>query len=315
MSLLHLDFARLKHVSIERVLQARGMGDRFRRRGNRLVGPCPIHAGKGSASFVADLDRNLWFCFSACGRGGDVIDLVRLLDRVGYREAATFLAGLGGACDSKAEGSVESMAGPTLPPPPFRPFLQRLSLSPDIPFLAGKGILPETARLFDAGAWAGPGFLEGCVGVRLFDLDGRPLGYAGRRLDPEMIRRFGKWKLPPRFPKGEILFNMHRVADALCRDTIVVLECPWGVMRLHQLGIPAVALLGLYPSETHLRHLRLAGKILLLLDGDLAGRTAAPRIAAAIGPAAEILHLPDGLDPDDLSDPDLRQVLLPFLLS
>lgn len=311
----YLDFARLKHVSIERVLQVRGLGDRFRRRNNRLVGPCPIHAGQGSTSFVADLDRNLWFCFSSCGRGGDVIDLVRLLDGVGHREAAAYLVGLGGHRCADADESAGPVVGAVQLPPPFRPFRRRLNLDAEIPFLARKGILPETARLFDAGAWAGPGFLEGCVGVRQFDLDGRPLGYAGRRLDPEMIRRFGKWKLPPRFPKGEILFNMHRIADALCSDTIVVLECPWGVMRLHQLGIPAVALLGLYPSETHLRHLRLAGKILLLLDGDLAGRTAAPRIAAAIGSAAEVLHLPDGLDPDDLSDPDLRQVLLPFLLS
>jgi DNA primase len=263
-------------------------------------------------SFVADLERNLWYCFSACGTGGDVVDLVRLLDGVGYREAAATLAELAREPTEAHTRAVPRGDGVAMP---FQPFLRRLSLDPHCPFLAAKGILLETARVFEVGAWSGSGFLEGCVGVRLFDPEGHPLGYAGRRLDGEQGQKFEKWKLPPRLPKSRILYNAHRVRRDLQGGTIVVVECPWGVIRLHQLGVPAVALLGVRLSDTHLACMRFARNVLLLLDGDPAGRMAAKRIALAVGPTARILHLPDGSDPDDLPDADLDHLVRPFLSS
>ena len=83
------DFRILKQsVTIPHVLQHRGLLDHFKTRGDSLVGPCPIHAGDNPRAFVVTLDRDLWFCFSRCCRGGDVIDLVRALDGVSYVEAA-----------------------------------------------------------------------------------------------------------------------------------------------------------------------------------------------------------------------------------
>jgi DNA primase len=52
-----------------------------------------------------------------------------------------------------------------------------------------------------------------------------------------------------------------------------------------------------------------------VLDGDCAGREAAPRVASAIGPSARVLDLPEGLDPDDIEDPDLLRLVSPSLLS
>lgn len=42
--------------------------------GRRWRGPCPIHHGKHD-SFSIDPAPGLWFCFSKCGRGGDIIKL------------------------------------------------------------------------------------------------------------------------------------------------------------------------------------------------------------------------------------------------
>lgn len=307
-----LDFRHLKAaVSIERVLVARGLADRMRHQGRRLVGPCPIHGGHGQTSFVVDQERNVWFCFSVCATGGDVVDLVRRLDGVGYRQAAETLAALA----LLSPPSAPRASGPALDrrDPVFRPFTRRLSLEPSSTFLAEKGIRTETAGLFEAGTWPGPGFLQGCVGVRLHDLDGRALGYAGRRLDAEQARRLGKWKVPPRLPKGHLLYNAHRVRADLDGSTVALVECPWGVMRLHQLGQPAVALLGVHLSRHQRDALRGAACVLVLLDGDRAGREGAARIRASLdgqGPAVRVVELPEGQDPDDLADEELRALFL-----
>jgi hypothetical protein len=55
---------------------------------------------------------------------------------------------------------------------------------PYTPFLEKKTIHPETVRRFEAGVWSRPGFLNDCSGVRLHDPKGKPIGYAGRRLNP-----------------------------------------------------------------------------------------------------------------------------------
>lgn len=309
----HLDFRHLRAiVSIERVLSARGLLRSMRREGTRLVGPCPIHQGHGRFSFVVDPVENRWYCFSGCSTGGDVVELVRRMDRVGYREAAETLAEVARLSPSPAPSPLP--ARPPRDPSPFQPFTRRLELDPHVPFLAKKGIAPATARFFEAGAWKGRGFLQDCIGVRLHDVQGYPLGYAGRRLNVDEADRLGKWKVPPRFPKRSTLYNAHRVASDLDGGTVVIVEGPWEVMRLHQLGLPSVALLGTHLSDAQRAILSRAGRILLLLDADAAGIVASRRIASEIanhGPVVDEVRLGDGLDPDDLSDEDLRAALRP----
>lgn len=47
---------------------------------------CPIHNEK-TPSFVVYLEQNRWYCFGACGEGGDVIDLYQKLHNIDFREA------------------------------------------------------------------------------------------------------------------------------------------------------------------------------------------------------------------------------------
>ena len=46
--------------------------------GDRLKARCPLHEEK-TPSFYIYSDSQKWHCFGACGQGGDVVDLVRLL--------------------------------------------------------------------------------------------------------------------------------------------------------------------------------------------------------------------------------------------
>ena len=306
-----LDFQRLKScVSIEMVLAAKGLRGALTRRGDRLIGPCPLHQGDNPTAFVVTLSKDLWHCFTRCDAGGDIVSLVQRLDRTSFTQTATYLAALAGLHDQKP---------PSRPDPElsslFRPFPHTLPLLHKYPLLADKGIREATARTFETGAFFGAGFLDTSIAIRLHDLIGRPLGYAARYFGFTDLSRGLKWRFPTRFPKAELLYNWHRTQPHH-RPYIVVTECPWGVMRLHQLGVPAVALLGTHLSQTQRQLLTLIPRVILLLDGDQAGRMASARIWEALKDVTDVRSatLPTDLDPDDLADVHLAALLKPFLL-
>ncbi len=297
----HLDFAYLKRrVSICAVLNAKGMSASLRRQGNRLVGPCPVHGGDNPNAFVVNLSKNIWRCFTRCDSGGDVVEFARRLYGISYRQTAFMLASLVGVPN---EPSIETRK---FTKKEFRPFTRRLALDPSSSYLGQKGITRKTARHFEAGAYCGPGFLNRCIGVRLHDIHGLPLGYAGRRLDADELEKYGKWKFPPVFPKNEILYNFHRVRPYIQKHLCIV-EGPWDVMRLTQLAIPSVALLGVHLSSAHIDLLSNIPHVILMLDGDYAGRDAAKRIKRRFDSYARtsLVNLPTGLDPADLTDANL----------
>lgn len=182
----------------------------------------------------------------------------------------------------------------------FTPYTRRLTIDPEHPFLTTRRIQPRTARSFEVGAWYGYGMLGGCIAVRLHDLEGSPIGYAGRRLDPGSR---GKWVFPRRLPRNRLLYGWHRARG---HDQLVVVEGAWEVLRLHQLGVVAVALLGTHASVEQLRLLRTV-PCRILLDGDPAGRAAARRLAVDL--RASVIDAPPGRDPADLSDRQLVQLL------
>ncbi|MGH2504532.1 MAG: CHC2 zinc finger domain-containing protein, partial [Ktedonobacterales bacterium] len=53
--------------------------------GARLVARCPFHE-ETHPSFTIFPESQRWWCFG-CQRGGDVIEFVRLLEGIGFREA------------------------------------------------------------------------------------------------------------------------------------------------------------------------------------------------------------------------------------
>lgn len=306
----HLSFKYLKaRVSIAAVLQDKGLKTAFRKRADQLVGPCPVHGGDNPNAFVISLSKNIWHCFTKCNAGGDVVELVQRLDNKTYRQTAAYLASL--ANTPKASSLVHQ----THMAKAFRPFTKSLTLNPSTPWLTKKAITSLTAKRFEAGAYDAPGFLNGCIGVRLHDLQGNPIGYAGRRLHPKQVQLYGKWKLPPALPKNQLLYNFHRVR-ANTHKALVIVEGPWAVMRLAQLNIAAVALLGinLFPTQRDL--LQSQQHLILMLDGDCAGRRATTRIQNALEPNTKVhsITLPLDHDPDDLTDDQLSSIIQPLFL-
>ena len=311
-----LDFRRLKHlVSIGQVLSTYGLDAGLRQRNDSLTGPCPLHGGDNPTAFRVHLPRGLWHCFTRCG-GGDVVELVRRIFDCTHAEAAHRLRRLA-LVDGHDHALFLRGQAAAASPVSFRPFRRRILLEPRVPFLQQcKGISVSTATDFEAGTAPLSTFLRGTVAVRLHDLAGRAVGYCGRRLDKAAIARFGKWRFPAGLPKSELLFNAHRLrpASAPC---IVVVESPWSVMRLSQAGVSfSVALLGTHLSCIQMDWLCRATSLVLLLDGDSAGRRGSERLLSLLGGLTRVMvhELPTGAGPEDLSDEDLSFVVQRRLL-
>ena len=64
------------------------------RAGRKMLGLCPLHR-ESNPSFVADLDKQLFYCHG-CGRGGDVIRLAELWQGLRFSEAVVHLRTYGG---------------------------------------------------------------------------------------------------------------------------------------------------------------------------------------------------------------------------
>ena len=307
-------FSSLKtRVSIGQVLTAYGLDTHLRGRSNQLTGPCPLHGGDNPTAFRVHLERNLWRCFTACG-GGDTVELIRRIHGCSYAQAAHHLHRLAQGYPSHARSTTPGSSHRS----PFKPFTRTLALSPHAHFLQRvKAISPEAARHFEAGTTREVPFLKNTVAVRLHDLQGHPLGYCARLLLVDQIARLGKWRFPKHFPKAHVLYNAHR-AEPLRHEGIIVVECPWAAMRLAQAGLPnAVSLLGTQIFDDHIRWLSKAPGILLLLDGDHAGRLASSRIAQILHPLTTVYThlLPENKEPEDLPDQSLADIVRNYPLS
>jgi DNA primase len=133
---------------------------------------------------------------------------------------------------------------------------------------------------------------------------GKVVGFGGRILDDGQPKYLNSSESTV-FHKGRLFYGLHEAAKHIrVEDRVVVVEGYMDYLALAQAGIGAVvATLGTALTEEHARLLkRLTRNVIVLFDGDEAGREAAERslpllLAQELVPRS--LVLPDGLDPDD----------------
>src|SRR5271170_6207369 len=84
-----VDFKAVKAViTMEQVLEHYHLLDTFKRSGDSLSGPCPIHKGTNPTQFRVSLSKNVWNCFSECKHGGNTLDFIAKMDNVSIHAAA-----------------------------------------------------------------------------------------------------------------------------------------------------------------------------------------------------------------------------------
>ncbi len=151
-------------------------------------------------------------------------------------------------------------------------------------------------------------FFRGRVLFSIRDVQGRPVAVGGRVLpglgEPNTAKYINTPETPL-FSKSRLLYGLDRAKDAITRSrTAMVMEGYTDVVIAQQCGLEnAVAVLGTALGEQHIGILRrFADRVLLVLDGDDAGRKRADEILELFVSAQmdlRILTLPDDLDPAD----------------
>lgn len=286
--------------------------------------PLPAHTSRSSReSFIVNTEKNAWACHSdSCitardGRiGGNVLDFVSAMESCAIREAALrlqdwFLVRPTPATPdpnrnpAKVEHRESFVAIGRNKPLPFA--LDWIDCSHS--YLAERGIDRDVARHFGVGYNRGTGSMEGRIVIPIHDENGFLVAYAGRSVD----RTEPRYRFPVRFRKSFVLFNLHRAAAE--GKSVIVVEGFFDCFNVHQAGLPCVvALMGcslsLRQEELLHEHFR---EVVLLLDGDRAGRIAATAIAQRLVSkvSTRLIEIPDGSQPDQLGADQIRCLCIP----
>jgi len=135
--------------------------------------------------------------------------------------------------------------------------------------------------------------------------EGRTIAFGGRLLEGDNGPKYLNSRESKLYNKSETLYGMDLARDEIRKKKSVVLcEGYFDCIGLHQAGIKnAVALCSTALTPGHMGVLSRADakELVLLLDGDAAGRAAVERLAGPIlaaGAQAKVASLPDGEDPD-----------------
>lgn len=162
---------------------------------------------------------------------------------------------------------------------------------------------------------AEPGFYDRFRHRLMFpitDHQGRIVAFSGRLLDPppgapperEPGAKYVNSPEGPLYTKGQILYGLHEGrVEIRRRGWALLCEGNFDLVALHQAGFPnAVAPMGTALTDAQGKLLRrFAERVVLLFDGDAAGRKAvraAFDVLAKVGLDASVVNLPPGQDPD-----------------
>ena len=320
-----VDFKEVKeHASIEGVL-ARYHVQLRRVNKHSLRGKCPLptHSSTESKeSFCVQVEKKIWSCQSqSCvgardgKKGGNVLDLVALMESCSVRDAAIKLRDWFAPVAATASHSqptptsakkeelvAEKKEGSESGNKPLTFTLK--DVDPSHAYFKHRGIREETARHFGVGYFPGKGSMAGRVVIPIHNEREELVAYAGRSIDNSEP----KYKLPSGFVKSAVLFNLHRVQS----DSVIIVEGFFDCLKVWQSGsLNAIALIGCSLSETQEKLLEPFTFITIFLDGDEAGREAASAIASRLVRShfVRVIDPGDGKQPDQLSSEAIQNLI------
>ncbi|MFZ2343142.1 MAG: DNA primase, partial [Candidatus Microthrix parvicella] len=179
-----------------------------------------------------------------------------------------------------------------------------LRLDAETATATGLGFTNKAGRLQD--------FFRARVLFPIFDPEGHAVGFGGRIMPGEEGAKYKNSRESDLYHKSRLLYGLNWARqDAVRSGRVVICEGYTDVIGFRRAGVTeAVATCGTSLTEEHLKLLsRYVDKVVLAFDADSAGQAAAERIYAwekDFDLAVEVVRLPEGSDPDELSrtDPD-----------
>jgi DNA primase len=302
----YVSFAEVKrNVTIPEVLEALEVTGQFTRKGDKLVGVCPLpqhqHGPKPNPEqFKADVKDGVWVwhCFGDCQRGGDVIELVKAItghdnahvrfwfaekfgDRLTLGKPKKTARPSAKSCKDEPTDERPQKESPQTPPTPpsdqpeaeapINPLGFRLNLDAGVPYLRERGLAAETVERYGLGL-CGRGVLKGYVAIPVHRWPGEegenPVAYLGRWPSEDYDESAGRprYRWPEGFPKSRVVYGLSQALQTPQDQPLIVVEGPFKVYHLAQAGFPAaVAILGSSMSDEQAAMLTETGRRVLLM--------------------------------------------------
>src|SRR3954464_7682461 len=255
-----VDFKAVKAaITMEQLLKHYGLFDHFKRSGDNLSGPCPVHKGSNPTQFRVSISKNIWNCFSECKNGGNVLDFIAKMEDVSIHAAALKAVQWfnldpdeisSDDHHDKAETHGENSKATTSSRPkpkvtkvetvpenngPNKPLKFRLEkLDRAHPYLTERGLTTETIVNFGIG-YCAKGVMAERIAIPIHNLEGNVVAYAGR-FPGEPTGDVPKYNLPQGFRKSLELFNIDRATKEPAEKPLVIVEGFFDCMKLHQNG-------------------------------------------------------------------------------
>ncbi len=308
----------------------------LKKQGRYLVGLCPFHKEK-TPSFTVTPEKGIFYCFG-CGRGGNLITFVIEKEQVSFKEALEILANYAGIKISFKDLQTENKYIRTLEIvlQEFQKFLFSNDGKKYYDYLIQRGIEASTITKFQLGAspedssWIAKklfsltddllylgiikknpyneyyDFFRNRVLFPIFNSNNQVVGFGGRVIDDSKPKYINSPESSI-FHKGSLLYGLNfALSEIRKQNEVIITEGYLDVLGMHQIGEQnIVAPLGTAFTEEHKKNiLRYAKTIILMMDGDLAGRNSILKTLLLFQEEMEnvlVLLLPEGLDPFDLS--------------
>ncbi|MBA4150140.1 MAG: toprim domain-containing protein [Verrucomicrobia bacterium] len=331
-----VDFKAVKSaITMEQVLQHYGLREQFKKSGDSLSGPCPIHKGSNPTQFRVSISKNIWNCFSECKHGGNTLDFIAKMENVTIHAAAlkaiewfhldpgSMSANAEGDKEEPSETAEEEPATPakpvskkaepeTQPVAPNKALKFRLDkLEREHPYLLERGLTLETLVDFGVG-YCAKGMMAERIAIPIHNAEGGVVAYAGR-FPGEPPEGTPKYKLPQGFRKSLEVYNIDRAIKEPTDMPLVIVEGFFGCMTLHQHGYrKVVALMGSSMSaaqeEIVRTHTTRNSQVIIMLDEDEAGRAGREDIAVRLAKFVFVkVHTfdEDGKQPESMTEDEV----------
>jgi DNA primase len=265
---------------------------------------CPFHNNNRTPAGEVHKSNGLFFCFS-CQKVADLVELVMHTSGRKYFEAIRFIK------SKETSTNLEQDINKALfNQPEFTPYdeliLKRLHNN-----LLGSDRAKEyfKYRKLEQFSWSkfslGYSEKQDMVTVPVHSPDGIPVGFVGRSIEGK------EFKNTPGLPKAKVLFNLHRVKAS---SKVYVVESSFDVIRLDQVGFPAVASLGANVSNLQIELLqKYFNDIIIIADNDEAGGNMKDKIIEKLGSRVSVIQLNKQYkDIGDMDDKSIQELEFQF---
>lgn len=307
------------------------------KKGKNFFGVCPFHEDTNPSMSVSR-EKQIYRCFS-CGASGNVFNFVMEYEHMSFGDALHLLANkLGIEINSSTikekpeknkklydiyeitnlyyQNNIQTSFGKKakeylhsrqIDDNVIKEYGIGLSLDKGkdlINFLEKKGYDLNTLNLLGLASYDHD-LYRARIMFPLKDLNGRIVGFSGRRYDDIKEDKYINSKQTPIFQKGTLLYNYYDARESIRqKNQVIVMEGFMAVIRSYTVGVKnVVALMGTAMTKEQVDLIkRLSHNVVLMFDGDDAGRHATltnGEELEKLGLNVKVAELSNGLDPDD----------------